>query len=77
MTVLLTEFDVLLTIRLQCGHAMIMSLLSQTACYFYLQPKVFLQDWLRQDYFLGELLFSMSHSDSPIMEVSDIGQLST
>jgi len=44
---------------------------------FFLQLRFFWQDWLKQDFFPHmRVYFSASHADSPIMEASDIGQVS-
>ena len=52
--------------------------MSQTACSFYLQAKVFVQVWLNKDLFPHRgLYFSTSHTDSPIVGASDMSQVST
>jgi len=51
---------------------------SQTACSFYLQAKVFVQGWLNKDLFPHRgFYFSASHTDSPIVGASDMSQVST
>ena len=68
----ITEYDYM------PGHTMIMSLMSQTACYFYLSTKGFSARLAQTGFFSSQRFYSFCKpTDSPIMGASDIGQVST